>query len=385
MRAGEASHGIAVSSGRACDSDWTGARSRWCVLRGRSGAGADRLRPPRRRLSRASRSATATRRSARRAASATRAAAPGAFPIRARPTTAATCWLKNQVPPRIEDKCCVSGVRGAGVIEPRSGPIEYSIDRLRRRLPQFRHRRPTAGAACKAACEAENRCRAWTYVRPGYIGRRRALLSQGQDHAAAAQAVLHFGRRAVADASVHRGEKPRQPQARRPGPDRLAFHAEIPGADDASTRPTRSSTGSRPTPPARDRHAAVGGIVAIVAHDEQMVGRHDDFRHVVERPCGGQLEDRMLAPARQRLDEARGRRSCSRLRFPTRPMPSGSNADRRAVDRHAAVVQRDAVARQADHALDPDLRAVARPAEHDDVAALAASAPRIRAVSAAKR
>ena len=23
---------------------------------------------------------------------------------------------------------------------------------------------------CKAVCEAENKCRAWTYVRPGYIG-----------------------------------------------------------------------------------------------------------------------------------------------------------------------------------------------------------------------
>src|SRR5215475_14902379 len=41
----------------------------------------------------------------------------------------ATCWLKSQVPARTEDKCCVSGVRGAGVIEPRKGPIEYSIDR----------------------------------------------------------------------------------------------------------------------------------------------------------------------------------------------------------------------------------------------------------------
>ena len=26
------------------------------------------------------------------------------------------------------------------------------------------------GAACKAACEADNKCRAWTYVRAGYIG-----------------------------------------------------------------------------------------------------------------------------------------------------------------------------------------------------------------------
>ena len=25
--------------------------------------------------------------------------------------------------------------------------------------------------ACKAACTADNKCRAWTYARPGYVGR----------------------------------------------------------------------------------------------------------------------------------------------------------------------------------------------------------------------
>src|SRR5471030_164744 len=44
-------------------------------------------------------------------------------------STNSICWLKNKVPPRVEDKCCVSGVRGAGVVEPRSGPTEFSIDR----------------------------------------------------------------------------------------------------------------------------------------------------------------------------------------------------------------------------------------------------------------
>jgi len=29
------------------------------------------------------------------------------------------CWLKNSVPPPVADDCCVSGVRGAGVVEPR--------------------------------------------------------------------------------------------------------------------------------------------------------------------------------------------------------------------------------------------------------------------------
>ena len=84
----------------------------------------------------------------------------------------AICWLKNKVPPRLEDKCCVSGVRGAGVIEPRSGPVEFSIDRFGGDYRYFEVAPDPAGAACKAACEAENKCRAWTYVRPGYIGPR---------------------------------------------------------------------------------------------------------------------------------------------------------------------------------------------------------------------
>ena len=85
-------------------------------------------------------------------------------------SAAATCWLKNQVPPRVEDKCCVSGVRGAGVIEPRKGPIEYSIDRLGGDYRNIEVANDATGATCKAACEADNKCRAWTYVRPGYIG-----------------------------------------------------------------------------------------------------------------------------------------------------------------------------------------------------------------------
>jgi hypothetical protein len=78
--------------------------------------------------------------------------------------------LKSRVPPRTEDKCCVSGVRGAGVVEPRKGPIEYSIDRPSGDYRNLEVAAEPDGAACKAACEAENKCRAWTYVRPGYIG-----------------------------------------------------------------------------------------------------------------------------------------------------------------------------------------------------------------------
>ena len=82
----------------------------------------------------------------------------------------ATCWLKNRVPPRHADNCCVSGVRGAGVIEPRRGPIEFSIDRYGGDYRNFEIAPDASGAACKAACYAESRCRAWTYVRPGYLG-----------------------------------------------------------------------------------------------------------------------------------------------------------------------------------------------------------------------
>jgi len=81
----------------------------------------------------------------------------------------AACWLKNRVPARVEDKCCVSGVRGAGVIEPRRAPLEYSIDRNGGDYRNIDVAPDAAGAPCKAACDAENKCRAWTYVRPGYI------------------------------------------------------------------------------------------------------------------------------------------------------------------------------------------------------------------------
>jgi hypothetical protein len=82
----------------------------------------------------------------------------------------ATCSLMRRVAPRLKDDCCVSGVRGAGVIEPRHGGLEYSIDRHGGDYRSFEVAPDPIGAPCKAACEAENRCRAWTYVRPGYSG-----------------------------------------------------------------------------------------------------------------------------------------------------------------------------------------------------------------------
>jgi hypothetical protein len=84
---------------------------------------------------------------------------------------AALCWLKNSVPARIADDCCVSGVRGAGVVEPRNGAIETSIDRAGGDYRTFELKRGEHDEVCKAACVADNKCRAWTYARPGYVGR----------------------------------------------------------------------------------------------------------------------------------------------------------------------------------------------------------------------
>jgi hypothetical protein len=82
----------------------------------------------------------------------------------------AMCWLKNQVTARVEDSCCVSGVKGAGVLERKSGPIEFSIDRTGGDYRNMDVKTDATGSVCGQACAAEQRCRAWTYVRPGYLG-----------------------------------------------------------------------------------------------------------------------------------------------------------------------------------------------------------------------
>ena len=83
----------------------------------------------------------------------------------------AVCWLKNNVPARAQNNCCVSGVRGAGVVEQRTGPVESSIDRFGGDYRNFDIEGAEGDEACKAACTADNKCRAWTYARPGYVGR----------------------------------------------------------------------------------------------------------------------------------------------------------------------------------------------------------------------
>jgi hypothetical protein len=83
----------------------------------------------------------------------------------------AVCRLKSTVPPRTESACCVSGVRGAGVVEPRNSRLENATDRLGGDYRNLAVSPDLHGDACKAACEADHKCRAWTYARPGYIGK----------------------------------------------------------------------------------------------------------------------------------------------------------------------------------------------------------------------
>jgi len=64
----------------------------------------------------------------------------------------------------------VSGIKGGGVVETRAGPIENAIDRYGGDYRQFEILSDPKAEVCKLACEGENRCRAWTYVRPGYLG-----------------------------------------------------------------------------------------------------------------------------------------------------------------------------------------------------------------------
>jgi hypothetical protein len=89
----------------------------------------------------------------------------------------ALCRLKHSVMRPVASDCCVSGVRGAGVIEPRSGELEFSIDRIGGDYRTFETTPDPKGKPCADACRADLRCRAWTYHRPGYgtVGARCSL------------------------------------------------------------------------------------------------------------------------------------------------------------------------------------------------------------------
>lgn len=88
------------------------------------------------------------------------------------PKQGAACWLKNSVPPRVAASCCVSGVRGAGVLDPQNdAAVEVSIDRYGGDYRSLEIKGDEGEDACKAACTGDAKCRAWTFARAGYVGR----------------------------------------------------------------------------------------------------------------------------------------------------------------------------------------------------------------------
>jgi hypothetical protein len=93
-----------------------------------------------------------------------------AFSYPATENAAALCWLKSRVPPRAPASCCVSGVRGAGVVEPHDQSTEFAIDRIGGDYRNFELPADPSGKSCASACDGDAKCRAWTYMRPGYGG-----------------------------------------------------------------------------------------------------------------------------------------------------------------------------------------------------------------------
>lgn len=82
----------------------------------------------------------------------------------------AICWLKSRATPPKADNCCISGIRGAAVVEPRTGNLEFAIDRFGGDYRSIDLPADPSGKSCAEACKADPKCRAFTYVRPGYIG-----------------------------------------------------------------------------------------------------------------------------------------------------------------------------------------------------------------------
>ena len=49
--------------------------------------------------------------------------------------------------------------------------MEYSIDRAGGDYRTFELKSGESDEICKSSCTGDNKCRAWTYARPGYVGK----------------------------------------------------------------------------------------------------------------------------------------------------------------------------------------------------------------------
>src|SRR5581483_9936205 len=108
-------------------------------------------------------------------------------------------------------------------------------------------------------------------------------------------------------------------------------------------------------------HAAVGGIVAVVAHHEEMTRRHDVFLRVVVETVVDQIECRIGHAVRQRLAPALHALRRGGL-IGVDEVFNALALHWLAVDVEQAFAHLDAVAGQTDHALDVVGRVVLRQA-----------------------
>jgi hypothetical protein len=72
-----------------------------------------------------------------------------------------TCWLKDKVPAKKANGCCVSGVRLLS-------PQQWNVDRPGSDIaPGFD---AVTSSSCESACRNNPQCKAYTFVKPGFQG-----------------------------------------------------------------------------------------------------------------------------------------------------------------------------------------------------------------------
>src|SRR5262249_41015175 len=140
--------------------------------------------------------------------------------------------------------------------------------------------------------------------------------------------------------------------------------------EDDLASPDQILSGTNPPPSLPCRHAAIDGIIAIVAHHEIGMWRHIEWANIVELTPPLPVQHKVLCPAWKRLEQPRlplgffwadigtGRRLRSGL----------------AIDVDDAAAHFDMVTRQTDQPFHVVQRGVTRQLEHDDVTALGLAA-----------
>ena len=115
----------------------------------------------------------------------------------------AVCWLKSNVPARVQSDCCVSGVRGAGVVE-RRNERHRNLDRpLRRRLQEFRSQEQRRRRRLQGRLRRRQQMPRLDLCPAGLCRQGGALLPEEGHQAAAAQGGVYLGRGAVAGLHRH--------------------------------------------------------------------------------------------------------------------------------------------------------------------------------------